>query len=44
MKIKNEELERFNSLFVGREFRIKELRDTIDELKRKLSEYRDSNN
>ncbi|HPE56052.1 MAG TPA: PAS domain S-box protein [Bacteroidales bacterium] len=41
---KNEELERFNSLFVGREFRIKELRDTIDELKRKLSEYRDSNN
>lgn len=33
---KNRELERFNSLFVGREFRIKELRDQVKELKKKL--------
>lgn len=30
---KNRELEKFNELFVDREFRIKELRDEIDELK-----------
>ena len=30
---KNKELERFNDLFVDREFRIKELRDEINELK-----------
>lgn len=33
---KNEQLERMNKLFVGREFRIKELRDEIKELKRQL--------
>jgi len=31
---KNKELERFNKLFVGREFRIKELRDKIKELQK----------
>jgi PAS domain S-box-containing protein len=30
------ELERFNKLFVGREFRIKELRDKVKELKKEL--------
>lgn len=35
---KNNELERFNNLFVGREFRIKELRDQVADLKRKLNE------
>jgi len=33
---KNEELEKFNSLFVGREFRIKELRDQLELLEGKL--------
>jgi len=33
---KNAELERFNELFIGREFRIKELRDKIMELEKKL--------
>ncbi len=33
---KNMELERMNSLFVGREFRIKELREMVKELKEKL--------
>ncbi len=33
---KNKELERFNNLFVGREFRIKELRDKVKELQQKL--------
>lgn len=33
---KNAELERFNSLFVGREFRIKELRDKVKELEERL--------
>ena len=33
---KNEELEKFNNLFVGREFRIKELKDRIKELEAKL--------
>jgi len=32
---KNKELERFNKLFVGREFRIKELREKIKELEAK---------
>ena len=32
---KNRELEHMNSLFVGREFRIKELRDKINELEKK---------
>ncbi|MCF8370955.1 MAG: PAS domain S-box protein [Bacteroidales bacterium] len=35
---KNIELERFNQLFVGREFRIKELRDKVKKLEEKLSE------
>ncbi|MBC8490042.1 MAG: PAS domain S-box protein, partial [Bacteroidetes bacterium] len=35
---KNAELERFNNLFVGREFRIKELRDKIKELERKYKQ------
>ncbi|MEZ5148108.1 MAG: hypothetical protein R2759_13855 [Bacteroidales bacterium] len=35
---KNEELKKFNDLFVGREFRIKELRDQITELKKQISE------
>ncbi|MCD4696662.1 MAG: PAS domain-containing protein [Bacteroidales bacterium] len=34
---KNRQLERMNSLFVGREFRIKELRDKIRELEKKSS-------
>jgi len=33
---KNDELERFNKVFVGREFRIKELRDEIKALKKEL--------
>lgn len=33
---KNTELERFNQLFVGREFRIKELRDKVKDLEEKL--------
>ena len=35
---KNEKLEYFNKLFVGREFRIKELRDKVKELEEKISE------
>lgn len=35
---KNEKLEKFNNVFVGREFRIKELRTEVEELKNKLSE------
>ncbi|NQU84522.1 MAG: PAS domain S-box protein [Mariniphaga sp.] len=33
---KNQELERFNELFVGREFRIKELKNKVKELEEKL--------
>ena len=36
---KNQELERFNKLFIGREFRIKELRTKIHELTEQLSHY-----
>ncbi|MCF6240458.1 MAG: PAS domain-containing protein [Bacteroidales bacterium] len=36
---KNKELERFNNLFIGREFRIKELRDKVKTLEEKLSKY-----
>ncbi|MBN1821511.1 MAG: PAS domain S-box protein [Prolixibacteraceae bacterium] len=36
LKEKNKELEHFNSLFVNREFRIKELKDKIAELESKL--------
>jgi PAS domain S-box-containing protein len=39
---KNKKLEKFNKLFVGREFRIKELRDTIKELKEKLNDQEES--
>lgn len=37
LEIKNAELERFNGLFVGREFRIKELRDEIKALKEQIN-------
>jgi PAS domain S-box-containing protein len=36
LEVKNEELENFSSLFVGREFRIKELRDQLELLEKKL--------
>ena len=36
LELKNAELERFNKLFVGREFRIKELRDKVKILEGKL--------
>ena len=36
LEAKNKELERFNELFVGREFRIKELKDQIRELKKQI--------
>jgi len=36
---KNKELERFNNLFIGREFRIKELRDKVKILEERLSKY-----
>lgn len=35
---KNRDLERYNKAFRGREFRIKELRDQVDELKKRLGE------
>lgn len=34
---KNKELEQFNNLFIGREFRIKELKDKVKELEAKLN-------
>lgn len=37
---KNQELERMNKLFSGREFRIKELRDKVKELEQQLSEIK----
>jgi PAS domain S-box-containing protein len=36
---KNQELERMNDVFVGREFRIKDLKDQMTELKQKLRRY-----
>ncbi|MBT7040886.1 MAG: PAS domain S-box protein, partial [Bacteroidetes bacterium] len=36
---KNQELERMNDVFVGREFRIKELRDQVKDLENQLAEY-----
>ncbi|MCD4793670.1 MAG: hypothetical protein K8R54_10575 [Bacteroidales bacterium] len=33
---KNKDLEEFNELFIGREFRIKELKDKVKELECKL--------
>ncbi len=41
---KNKELERFNSLFVGREFRIKELRDKIAGLEETINNLSEENN
>lgn len=38
---KNKKLEEFNNLFVGREFRIKELRDVVQDLKTRLKKYED---
>ena len=35
---KNAELERYNNLFVGREFRIKELRDKVKKLEEIINE------
>lgn len=35
---KNKKLQHFNDLFVNREFRIKELRDKVNELKKKIEE------
>lgn len=39
LKEKNVELERMNDVFVGREFRIKELRDKINELELKIGNH-----
>jgi len=38
LRDKNEDLEHFNDLFVGREFRIKELRNKVKELEAKLAQ------
>lgn len=38
LETKNAELERFNKLFIGREFRIKELRDEIKTLNQRIAE------
>ena len=35
---KNKELERFNKLFVGREFRIKELKERVQELEKQIKD------
>ena len=37
LETKNDDLERYNRLFEGREFRIKELRDKVKELEKQLS-------
>ncbi|MBT3424613.1 MAG: PAS domain S-box protein [Bacteroidetes bacterium] len=39
LETKNMELESFNNLFIGREFRIKELRDQVKDLENQLAEY-----
>ncbi|MCF7794104.1 MAG: PAS domain S-box protein [Candidatus Cloacimonetes bacterium] len=39
LKVKNEELQRFNQLFIDREIRIKELKDKIKKLENKLKIY-----
>jgi predicted nuclease with TOPRIM domain len=38
---KNKELARLNQLFVGREFRIKELKDKIDSLQKEIEQLSD---
>ncbi len=40
LKSKNEQLERMNKLFVGREFRIKELKEQVKALERQLNKSR----
>lgn len=42
LKEKNKKLEEFNKLFVGREFRIKELRDRLSNLENEVSSIKDS--
>lgn len=39
---KNTELERFNDLFVGREFRIKELRDELKKMEKQITRYKEN--
>ncbi|MCF7920457.1 MAG: PAS domain-containing protein [Candidatus Cloacimonetes bacterium] len=39
---KNVELEKYNKLFIGREFRIKELRDQVKYLKEELARFKNS--
>ncbi len=43
LKEKNKELEHFNELFVGREFRIKDLKERIKELEKKIRTDTDGN-
>lgn len=40
LEAKNKDLEEFNNLFVGREFRIKELRDQVKELKMQIQDLK----
>jgi len=40
LELKNKELDEFNSLFIGREFRIKELRDKLKELEAELKSFK----
>jgi PAS domain S-box-containing protein len=42
LEAKNEKLENFNSLFVGREFRIKELKDEVEQLEEKLKKMEEN--
>lgn len=41
---KNEELERFNQLFVGREFRIKELKEKLELLEKEIKRFKGDEN
>ena len=40
LEVKNKELERFNNLFIGREFRIKELRDQVEGLENQIDKMK----
>lgn len=40
LEVKNQELEQFNNLFVGREFRIKELRDQVEDLENQIAKMK----